>query len=107
MIQPPDSRRISRLSIFSLTWLAVVISSVLVDAQQTSDVLPAERGFSGREPAVVDAAEIQSVMNDQPASDEIMTSAPSGIDLLTLIMRGGVFMIPIGVMSLMVVRIGV
>lgn len=56
-------------------------------------------------PVPVDAAEIQSVMNDQPAPEASAAAAPSGIDLLTLIMRGGAFMIPIAVMSLMVVAL--
>ena len=107
MNPPADSRRMSRPSTFVLAWLTVLIVSAPVDGQQPGDVGQAERGFSGRETVIVDAAEIQSVMNEQPASDEIMASTPSGIDLLTLIMRGGVFMIPIGVMSLMVVALAI
>ncbi len=53
----------------------------------------------------IDPSEIQSVMNDQPEAEAAPTSTPSGIDLLTLITRGGAFMIPIGVMSLMVVAL--
>jgi biopolymer transport protein ExbB len=53
----------------------------------------------------VDAADIQSVLNDEPAPEPVPTSVPSGIDLLTLMMRGGAFMIPIGLMSLMVVAL--
>lgn len=53
----------------------------------------------------VDGSEIRELMDDaatEPVADE---SAPSGIDLLTLIARGGNFMIPIGIMSLMVVAL--
>ena len=54
---------------------------------------------------LVEVGEIQSVMSDEPNAEETTSSAPSGIDLLTLITRGGIFMIPIGVMSLMVVAL--
>jgi biopolymer transport protein ExbB len=52
----------------------------------------------------MDAAEIRELMDggDEPRGTE---SDPSGIDLLTLMARGGAFMIPIGVMSLMVVAL--
>ena len=62
-----------------------------------------------QDPAVpIDAAEIQSVMNEEePPAETAPQSSPSGIDLLTLIWRGGVFMIPIGVMSLLVVALAV
>lgn len=58
------------------------------------------------EDELIDAAEIRSVMSDAPEpapSDE----EPSGIDLLSLIARGGRFMIPIGLMSMMVVTLAV
>lgn len=56
--------------------------------------------------AEVDASEIQSIMTDEPdtAPEE---ATPSGIDLLTLITRGGAFMIPIALMSLLVVALAV
>jgi len=54
----------------------------------------------------IDAADIQDVMQDQPpAVVEPEESKESGIDLLTLVTRGGAFMIPIGLMSLMVVAL--
>ena len=58
------------------------------------------------EAEVVDADAIQSIMTDEP---ELQPQAPqpSGIDLLTLITRGGAFMIPIGIMSLIVVALAV
>lgn len=58
---------------------------------------------SGR---VVAADEIQSIMTDEPVAQPV-DDAPSGVDLLTLIWRGGAFMIPIGLMSLMVVALSV
>ena len=56
----------------------------------------------------IDAGAIQDVMNDAPAEEAPGgTEAPSGIDLLTLISRGGAFMIPIGLMSFLVVALAV
>lgn len=105
MIQSANRGRSRRLPNFAIAWLLVLISGVLVNAQQNNIPSPPEREDLGRERISIDAAEIQSVMNDEPVADEAPTSAPSGIDLLSLIMRGGVFMIPIGVMSLMVVAL--
>ncbi len=54
-----------------------------------------------------DAAEIQAVLNDQLPANDVEASAPSGIDLLTLMSRGGAFMIPIIMMSFLVVALAV
>jgi biopolymer transport protein ExbB len=54
----------------------------------------------------VDAADIQAVMQDPgPSANPSEPAPPSGIDLLTLFWRGGAFMIPIGLMSLLVVAL--
>jgi biopolymer transport protein ExbB len=53
---------------------------------------------------IIPATEIQELM-EEPAVEPVAESQPSGIDLLTLIARGGAFMIPIGLMSLMVVAL--
>ena len=54
----------------------------------------------------IDATDIQAVMQDQPPAVAVSkNSDASGIDLLTLVTRGGAFMIPIGLMSLMVVAL--
>ncbi|QEG02070.1 colicin uptake protein TolQ [Stieleria maiorica] len=56
----------------------------------------------------VNASDIQSVMNAEPVGDEPQAVAePTGIDMLSLILRGGRFMIPIGLMSLLVVTLAV
>jgi len=54
----------------------------------------------------INSDEIQAVMQDEPKASEAppKTETP-GIDLLTLVTRGGAFMIPIGIMSLMVVAL--
>ncbi|MFK8111479.1 MAG: MotA/TolQ/ExbB proton channel family protein [Rubripirellula sp.] len=66
------------------------------------DTLTAQEG-----PVPIDPAEIQAVMNDQPEAEAQPAQAPSGIDLLTLISRGGGFMIPIALMSFLVVALSV
>lgn len=56
----------------------------------------------------VEASEIQSLINEPPSDDAPPPVAePSGVDLLSLITRGGGFMIPIGLMSLLVVTLAV
>ncbi|MCG8649011.1 MAG: MotA/TolQ/ExbB proton channel family protein [Pirellulales bacterium] len=57
-------------------------------------------------PQPVGADEIQEILAADPAASEPPPdSQPSGIDLLTLIARGGSFMIPIGLMSMLVVTL--
>lgn len=54
----------------------------------------------------IDADEIKAVMQDQPEATQAAAKEEApGIDLLTLVTRGGGFMIPIGIMSLMVVAL--
>ena len=55
----------------------------------------------------IDADAIAEVMSDTPEPEVAPADAPSGIDLLTLVTRGGAFMIPIGLMSLLVVALAV
>lgn len=104
MKQSSDRRRISRTSLIALMWWVVVTATTTSDAQQAADSLDPGLNSTGGQ-MLVDAAEIQSVMNDEPTPEAAAPSTPSGIDLLTLMMRGGAFMIPIGLMSLMVVAL--
>lgn len=55
---------------------------------------------------LVESEEIKMLLSD---TDEVAsaTPEPASIDLLSLIIRGGAFMIPIGIMSLMVVTLAV
>ena len=76
-----------------LVWLLASLDASVLRAQD--------------EQVPIDAAEIQAVLNDQPPADDMETSAPSGIDLLTLMSRGGAFMIPIIMMSFLVVALAV
>jgi biopolymer transport protein ExbB len=70
----------------------------------------ASYGFAQEDPqgpVPVQGAEIEALMNEQPPAEPIDPSVPTGIDLLTLISSGGAFMIPIGLMSLLVVALAV
>lgn len=55
----------------------------------------------------VDADMVRSLMEDEPAAGQPPANKPSGIDLLSLISKGGSFMIPIGLMSMLVVTLAV
>lgn len=57
----------------------------------------------------VDSETVESLMNDAPPEQAANQgrAKPSGIDLLSLITRGGAFMIPIGLMSFLVVTLAV
>ena len=55
----------------------------------------------------IDAAAISEIMNDEGEPEAPPADEASGIDLLTLIASGGKFMIPIGIMSLLVVALAV
>ncbi len=70
-------------------------------------LLPVFAAGQDEPPQGIDAAEIQSVMNEPAITEPPPIVEPSGIDLLSLISRGGTFMIPIGLMSLLVVTLAV
>ncbi|MGB7326287.1 MAG: MotA/TolQ/ExbB proton channel family protein [Rubripirellula sp.] len=83
-------------------WFALVVCVAISMQAMFADQMAAQE-FDGQ----IDASEIESIMNDQPAEVESEGVVPSGIDLLTLISRGGAFMIPIGIMSFLVVALAV
>ncbi|QDV66542.1 Biopolymer transport protein ExbB [Rosistilla carotiformis] len=60
-------------------------------------------------PQIIDEAALNQLTQPDPAAGGSVDDAsdkPMGIDILSLISKGGVFMIPIGVMSLLVVTLG-
>jgi biopolymer transport protein ExbB len=59
------------------------------------------------DPVPVDSEMVESLMKEAPPTPAPNPDAgkPSGIDLLSLITRGGAFMIPIGLMSILVVTL--
>jgi biopolymer transport protein ExbB len=82
--------------------LLVLASMLLLLASVDASLSRAQEG-----PVPIDAAQIQAVLADQGEAENVQASTPSGIDLLTLITRGGAFMIPIGLMSMLVVALAV
>lgn len=96
MIRRTDSTSFLWRSFFVITALLVLFASLDASLSRAQDG-----------PVPIDAADIQAVMNDQPEAETVPVSTLSGIDLLTLITRGGLFMIPIGLMSVMVVALAV
>ena len=80
----------------SLAMAAIFVGAILLDGSRAA----AQQG-----PVPIDPAEIQSVLEGEEQPQAAAVSSPSSIDLLTLIWRGGAFMIPIGIMSLMVVAL--
>ena len=105
MIQTPEERRSVRRLILSIALLAGLTQCLLVGAQDADPTLRPTAQVTQPDGPLVDAAEIQSVMNEEPPAAPVAGATPSGIDLLTLMTRGGMFMIPIGIMSLMVVAL--
>lgn len=85
-------------------WLSALLLGLLVSVASSS----AQEPDGGPGPVPIPAGEIQEIMN-QPAAVETANGAsqPTGIDLLTLVTRGGAFMIPIGLMSMLVVALAV
>ncbi|MEL6108508.1 MAG: MotA/TolQ/ExbB proton channel family protein [Planctomycetota bacterium] len=82
-----------RLTLFTLVaFLLVAVAHSVAIGQDDAD----ER---------IDASEIQAVMSEEPPVEEVPADEPSGIDMLTLIASGGRFMIPIGVMSVLVITL--
>ncbi|MEL7265250.1 MAG: MotA/TolQ/ExbB proton channel family protein [Planctomycetota bacterium] len=55
----------------------------------------------------INADQIDALQQTDPQADDAKIEDPTGIDLLTLIGKGGYFMIPIGLMSLLVVTLAV
>ena len=76
----------------SITWFDNVTRESTVFAQEPQ--------------MMVDASDVASVLNDQPETvPTVDPQSPTSIDLLSLITRGGGFMIPIGLMSFLVVTL--
>ena len=93
------SRRRSVLILVAVAFCVVaLVTAQSQTAQAQADQTPDDQ--------VVNVDEIQSIMADEP-EEQPQAAKPSGIHLLSLIARGGAFMIPIGLMSLLVVALAV
>lgn len=86
-----------------MAWSLLLLASISL----VTSGLQANRATAQEGPVPVDASQIQDVMNEEPEVEAVPDSAPSGIDLMTLITRGGALMIPIGMMSFLVVALAV
>lgn len=75
----------------------------------SDDAAPVDEGFEANNEVPIDGDLVRSLMEPAgPADGQAEpVSQPSGIDLLSLISQGGGFMIPIGLMSLLVVTLAV
>lgn len=85
----------------ALFWVLTLADATRSNAQET----PAKTD-AATAPEIVDSEQIKSLLEDDEDTPANVPE-PSGIDLLSLIARGGAFMIPIGIMSLMVVTLAV
>jgi len=111
------SRRSTRAAFVRLI-ASVIVGFVLTAVQTVSfamppallaqaEVAPPQAG-QAQENVPVDADMVRSLMEAEPApAEKPPASKPSGIDLLSLISKGGGFMIPIGLMSMLVVTLAV
>ena len=93
------------------TWLLVSLLLLFTSLSQSLPVGHAQPPELDRLPAdqadqIVGADEIRSVLDETPETAPV-AAEPSGIDLLSLIARGGTFMIPILLMSFLVVTLSV
>ena len=85
--------------------LLCLIVMLLVTTLGVSTWAPNASGQEDSDAAEINAADIQAVMNDEGEPEQAPPAEPTGIDLLSLIASGGRFMIPIGLMSLLVVAL--
>ncbi|MEO9595079.1 MAG: MotA/TolQ/ExbB proton channel family protein, partial [Rhodopirellula bahusiensis] len=74
--------------VIAVLWAALLITAVPGQFLSQSASAQDETEPAGATQGMVDAADIQSVMNDEP-TQELGSDQPSGIDLLSLIARGG------------------
>ena len=104
IISQPEAPSAHRRRVASVCFLAALI---VAGWSATLSVGPA----AGQDPAGPEVAveEIQAVMNagQENSGQSAAVDEPSGIDMLSLMLSGGRFMIPIGLMSLLVVTLAV
>lgn len=76
------------------------------DATADAEAVPGPRAATGGEPAS-SRAEGQEDATDENAENLVRTNEQEGINFFSLLVRGGWFMIPIGLLSLLVVTIAI
>lgn len=93
--------------VLTLALIAWLVAASSIPTLSVSTVA-AQAVEAEQDRGIIDAADIESVMNDAPAPvARDGAEGPSGIDLYSLITRGGWFMAPIGLMSMLVVTLTV
>lgn len=93
-------RATARLALLCMLFLAFAAAWWIPQPASAQEDLP------GGDAAEIDPAAIQSIMNAGEAAEEATPpDKPTGIDMLSLITSGGRFMIPIGLMSVLVVTL--
>lgn len=94
--QPTVGGIVLPMPLFMVAWVVYLFVTAPLGYAQSEGEVP------------VDADMVRSLMADEPtAATQPPVSKPSGIDLLSLISKGGSFMIPIGLMSMLVVTLAV
>ncbi len=82
--------------------ILLVASPIVGDVYAQTDA-PGRTGISEAGPSGVDPATLQDLAAAAAAPKTMETSGSQGIDILSLLLKGGIFMIPIAIVSLMVV----
>lgn len=104
---PGQHRSRLRTNAWTLILAFALVLSILGNPMRSGNPVQAQ-DESGRTAETVNASDIESVMNEAPdEGQQVGSDQPSGIDLLSLITRGGWFMLPIGLMSMLVVTLTV
>jgi len=86
--------------------LAIIVAFCTI--QWMMATLPVNLSAAPQDEVPIDADALRSLIEAEPApAAPPPSSKPSGIDLLSLITKGGSFMIPIGLMSMLVVTLAV
>lgn len=99
--------RLAKAPSDSVRWMAAAGWIVLLVWAAGWWVSPPSMAQPVDESQIVDEDELRSLAGDDAAPTDAVEAEPTGVDLLSLIARGGGFMIPIGLMSVLVVTLAV
>ncbi|OYP29918.1 tolQ-type transporter [Rhodopirellula sp. MGV] len=89
----------------SVAWAISELPATQSVFAQQPELAPTSDAADTEPMAPIGADDIQAVMADEAVDEPVTKAEPSGIDMLTLLLSGGRFMIPIGLMSLLVVAL--
>lgn len=88
-----------------LVVVAVGLGLLVVASESSAQNNPRLENRERLGPVPIESSEIEALMNEESPSEPTDPSVLTGIDLLTLVTRGGAFMLPIAAMSLLVVAL--